>query len=430
MEERPRNIPEDDTQEDIENEDGELSLNRRRLFLKNGFFREWLTSSSKESEDSDEDDEDEEKPIFGSGKKYKGFLSKIFEEEPASDEQEANEEPVFEFGDFSPDSPQPQSTETNPQVSAETTEVRIEHEDEPVQEPAEVPATSIETDEQPQEITQEYPEPQLETAKFTQEEGAAEPEDKVFEQQASFDSALELAEPAVVIEKQEAPRKDRSGALVAFVAAEILSRRRDRKNRKEIKKTKKNIESIEESLRTVKKSSEAAPKASQKEIIKDDKNTTTDTPEKKKTPEKTEKKTIEIHPEKTETKKEIVIEKTTFEAEQNNEQPAEVYFDKRHEVMGLEKPKNNDQEESKESLRETKQQTPVSVASVLASKQADQLEYIPAPIPLSKPGYKDDKETFEQKIAPNKSAYRESAETGFLIGLVVIGFIAVYVISR
>ncbi len=426
MEERPRNIPEDDSQEDVENEDGELSLNRRRLFLKNGFFREWLTSSSKESED--EDDEEDDKPVFGSGKKFKGFLSKIFEEEPASDEEEPQKS-VFEFGDFSSDAAQSPDAEISSHVPLEATEVRIDHEDQPA-ELAEETILPLEIDDQSPEVTQEYSELESETKRLTQEEVGAEPEDKIFEQQTSFVSSPESVEPTVVLEKKEAQGKDRSGALFAFMAAEFLSRRRDRKIKKEINKKQKNIEAIEESLKTIKRTKEAAPRARSQEAIKDDKNTTIKQAEKKETSKHTEKKFHESKPEKPRIKKEIVIEKTTLETEQKEEPRAEVYFDKRHEVMGLEKPKGIDQEESREALKEAKQQAPVSVGSVLASKQIGQFEYISSPIPSVEPQVNNGRQPFEHEVKPQKSAYRESIEAGFLVGLVVIGFIAIYVISK
>jgi len=427
MEERPRNIPEDDSQEDIENEDGELSLNRRRLFLKNGFFREWLTSSSKESSD-DEDEEDEDKPVFGSGKKFKGFLSKIFEEEPASDEEEPQKS-VFEFGDFSSENPLSQSVEDRSDHTAEETEVRIDHEEQPV-EVAEEASSPLEIQEQEPEITQEHIELPPEDTEVTQEINTVVREDEIIEQHASFVSAPESVETAVVPEKIEAREKDRSGALLAFMAAEFLSRRRDRKIKKEINRKQKNIEAIEESLQTIKKTQEVTHRPPQKETIKDDKNTTVKQAEKKEEPKYTEKKLHESKPEKPKNNKEIVIEKTTVETEQTSEPHDEVYFDKRHEVMGLEKPKSIEQEESKESLQEAKQQAPVSIGSVLATKQLDQLEYITAPIPMTKPGDGGSQQPFEQEIVPHKSAYRESVEAGFLVGLVIIGFIAIYVISK
>ncbi len=427
MEERPLNIYEDDS-DDLENEDGELSLNRRRLFLQNGFFREWLKNSSKETSD-EENDEDDEKSFFGSGKKFRGFLSKIFEETPEGDKEEPA---TFDLEDSISES-RVETSESEQLGGAEDSraEISIDHTSEYRDIPPETPV------EDSSHISEEIPQVSTENVQIDEDPSIEQPLEDISQEESVYTKYFDSAPTSLPQEVPEAAKKPNtkvekspSGVLAALLATEFLGRRRgERRIKKEVKKTNKNIDTIKESLQAARSSSEVAPKIQEQELIKDDKKTTKEKAQKEKTVKITEKRPNSKLSEKAEKEKEIVIEKTTIEFEQKEETPAEVYFDKRHEVMGLEKPKVKTVE-SKELLKEKQQQAPVSVASVLADKQLNQIEYISAPILMQKTNHKNQETPFEQEILPKKGGYREAVEAGFMIGLVIVGFIAIYIITR
>lgn len=432
MKERPLRIYEDDEQDDLENEVAELSLNRRTLFLSNGFFREWLSSSSREGDVEDEDDEDDDKSFFGSRRFFRSFIGKIFEGDTASSSEKDSDEEAEEDeislpeldlaeSDVSQNGRLGEYVSLGPNVEDETNideyKPGFREEDLP------------ENDQLHQENTQQRLSDKEEYINIIHDKESATEEDyfdnylqnNVTDQSAE---SSEIDEGDSLEDEEDDDEEDKSFSAILATSFKGLVKRKESKEQPDVET--KNIEEIRASLSADKMYSGSVEKHIPITPIKDEKITTENPNIQEKTDKKTEVKEKTNINRESEKQNKIVIEKATENPGQNIDTRPEVYFDRRHEALDQEIDSRSEKT-SKERLKETKlTDSAVSVGSVIADRWSEE------PRKALASTTKNEKQTKggEPFTRPEKSLYRESAEVGFMIGVTIIGFIVVYLIAR
>lgn len=400
MEERPL-ISNEDGQED------EFSADppEEKSLFDSEFFDKWLGREPKEeTQDSgfdDEEDDDDSKEST----KPKGRFRKLFQSVfPSIVESKTSEEGSVEPIDFFPDREEVPAPEESELTIDHTTESKPV---EPLEE--KLPEEEAQIEEAPEPL-EDY-QGELGQLAYEDIDVAPEHEEPVDQVEIRAPIIPELPEQEkIIIHKEVQPEHVVESVAEAAAATVIAKEAASRENRieKEVKidKPQKEVRGHETS-----KPKELVVEADEKEEPKIEKKPEVSKPEKIHT--KQEKpKTPEAKPK---VKHEII--------EKREAKEKEIDFDRRHEVMSTET--DNIKIDSKETLSQPKDNEPVSIAAILASKT----------LPEQSPErYKT--EQYSKSVQPRtktqqaSTSYKHSIRTGFVAGIAIIIFAALTLALR
>lgn len=398
MEERPLNSSEDGQDEELSIEPAE-----KPSLFDSEFFSKWLDRVEHEksdSEDEEEDDDDsEEAPTLKV--RFRELFRSVFPKIVESEQTESRTLDIFE-----------QEHDSDP--GFDESEIRIDHtperaQTESVDEYVPIPEVDELVEDEKEDLekseSEEFePEVPSDQEPIPPEVTAEPPEQAIFMRSREAELRPDDVSHEVVKEKEVVTKDNRNrAAWFAFLAAEFLSRRRDKKIKKELAKTKKEVREIKETKnpakqeKTVVKEVPREIKVEKQEVVRAEKSKELIKPE-----EKNEKRVV------TADRLEHQEETTKMELGQR-----EIDFERRHEVMGGEsdKPKAG----NKEIIEKARNSDPVPIGDILASKV------------MPSPAFDADPQNTDLYVAPKRTthtdattSYRQSVQTGFMFALLVI----------